>query len=88
MPTPPDPAQPHDAEKHAAEPTPARTLNQLARYSDLALVMPGGAIAGWFIGAMLDHAFSTHWIYLVGAIIGIVGAFVHIVRVALSGPRE
>jgi F0F1-type ATP synthase assembly protein I len=64
------------------------SLSQLARYSDLALVMPGGAIAGWFIGAGLDHLFSTHWIYLAGAGVGIIGGFVRIVRVAVSSSRE
>ena len=64
------------------------SLSQLARYSDLALVMPGGAIAGWFIGHLLDRQFSTHWIYLAGAGLGIVGGFVRIARVAVSSPRE
>ena len=50
--------------------------------------MPGGAIAGWFIGSLLDHLFSTHWIYLAGAGVGIIGGFVRIIRVAVSSSRE
>lgn len=62
--------------------------SQVARYSDLALVMPAGAIAGWFVGGLLDRLFSTHWIYLAGVGLGIVGGFVRIIRVAVSSSRE
>lgn len=64
------------------------SLNQIARYSELAMVMPGGAIAGWFIGYLLDRHFGTHWMYLAGAAVGIIGGFVHIIRVALSDSRQ
>ena len=83
MTTPPE-HDPPEKGKSASE----GSLSQLARYSDLALVMPGGAIAGWFIGSLLDHLFSTHWIYLAGAGVGIIGGFVRIIRVAVSSSRE
>ncbi len=62
-------------------------LNQFAKYSELALVLPAGTVGGWLIGAWLDHRFHTHWIYLVGIVLGFIGGFVHIFRVAFKDSK-
>jgi F0F1-type ATP synthase assembly protein I len=62
-------------------------LDQFAKYSELALVLPGGCFGGWIVGAFLDSRFHTHWIYLLGLVLGFVGGFVHIIRVALRDSK-
>ena len=63
-------------------------MNRVAQYADLALVMPAGAFGGWVVGSLLDRVWSTHWIYLLGIVLGMVGGFVHIVRTIGSGPMN
>ncbi|HYE26406.1 MAG TPA: AtpZ/AtpI family protein [Clostridia bacterium] len=63
-------------------------LEQIAKYSELALVLPAGAVGGWVVGAFLDRYFGTHWIYLLGLVLGFIGGFVHVIRVAVAGSRE
>ena len=38
----------------------------LARYSQLAFVLPACTVVGWLIGVALDHWLHKNWIYLVG----------------------
>lgn len=64
-------------------------LLQLARYSQLAFVLPAATVAGWLFGAALDKWLHTTWLYLVGLILGIVAGFVELVRtVSSSGSEE
>ncbi len=62
-------------------------LDQFAKYSELALVMPAGCAGGWIVGAWLDSKFHTHWIFLVGLILGFVGGFYHVSRIALRNSK-
>ena len=56
----------------------------MARYSQLAFVLPACTVAGWLIGLALDHYLHTTWLYLVGLIVGIAAGFVELVRTVLS----
>jgi F0F1-type ATP synthase assembly protein I len=53
---------------------------QLARYSQLAVVLPAATFVGWLIGAALDHWLHTSWLYLAGLLIGIAAGFVELIR--------
>ena len=53
---------------------------QFARYSQLAFLFPAALVAGWLIGALLDRWFHTTWLYLVGILLGIAGAFIELIR--------
>jgi F0F1-type ATP synthase assembly protein I len=53
---------------------------QLARYSQLAFVLPAATLVGWLIGLGLDHWLHTTWLYLLGLILGIVAGFVELIR--------
>lgn len=77
-PTDPQPDnEPSDAER--------RTLwLQIARYSQLALVLPAATLVGWLIGVGLDRWLHTTWLYLVGLIVGIAAGFVELIRTVLS----
>jgi F0F1-type ATP synthase assembly protein I len=57
---------------------------QLARYSQLAFVLPACTVTGWLIGAGLDRWLHTSWIYLAGLLLGIAAGFVELVRTVIS----
>ena len=53
---------------------------QIARYSQLAFVLPAATVVGWAIGAGLDHWLHTTWLYLLGLLVGILAGFVELIR--------
>jgi len=61
---------------------------QLARYSQLAFVLPACTVAGWLIGLALDHYLHVTWLYLVGLILGIIAGFVELIRTVISGESK
>lgn len=50
----------------------------------LALVLPIGCVLGWLAGSALDKHFGTTWIGIVGILLGAVGGFIQIFRMASS----
>lgn len=60
----------------------------LARYSQLAFVLPACTVAGWLIGVALDHWLHTTWIYLVGLLLGIAAGFVELLRTVMSAESK
>jgi F0F1-type ATP synthase assembly protein I len=61
---------------------------QVARYSQLAIVLPAATVAGWLIGVALDRWLHTTWLYIAGLILGIVAGFVELIRAALSADSK
>jgi F0F1-type ATP synthase assembly protein I len=57
---------------------------QLARYSQLAFVLPAATLVGWLIGAALDHWLHTTWLYLAGLLLGIAAGFVELIRTVIK----
>jgi F0F1-type ATP synthase assembly protein I len=57
---------------------------QLARYSQLGLVLPAATFVGWLIGVALDKWLHTTWLYLAGLLLGIVAGFVELIRTVMS----
>ena len=53
---------------------------QAARYCQLALTLPAATVVGWLIGIALDRWLGTHFLYLVGLLVGIAAGFVELVR--------
>ena len=67
------------------------TLKDFARAESmiqLAIVMPGACVIGWFLGSLLDRHFHTHWIYVVGVLLGAAGGFIQMYRVAAGYMRK
>jgi ATP synthase protein I len=60
----------------------------LARYSQLAFVLPACTVVGWLIGVALDHWLHKNWIYLVGLLLGIAAGFVELVRTVMSAESK
>ena len=56
----------------------------LARYSQLAVMMPAATFVGWVIGYLLDKWLHTTWLYLVGLLLGIAAGFVELIRTVMS----
>ncbi len=63
-------------------------LVTVARYSQLAFVLPACTVIGWLIGLALDRWLHTHWIYLAGLLVGIAAGFVELVRTVISSENK
>ena len=55
----------------------------LARYSQLAFVLPACTFVGWIVGVLLDRWLHTSSLYLVGLLLGIVAGFVELIRTVI-----
>lgn len=55
-----------------------------ARYSEIGFMIPAAVIVGYLMGAGADHVLHTHWLHLVGIILGAVAGFVSMIRRALE----
>jgi len=62
-------------------------LLQIAKYSQLAFVLPAATAIGWLVGAGLDRWLHTTWLYLVGLILGIVAGFVDLIRTVMADSK-
>lgn len=60
----------------------------MARYSQLAFVLPAATLAGWIVGVLLDKWLHTTWLYLLGLLLGIAAGFVELVRAALKSEKS
>ncbi len=63
-------------------------LVTVARYSQLAFVLPACTVVGWLIGLALDHWLHKNWIYVVGLLVGIAAGFVELVRTVTSSEKR
>jgi len=61
---------------------------QMAKYSELAVIFPAATFAGWLLGVGADRWLHTHWLYLVGLILGIVAGFVQLIRMVTSSESD
>ena len=61
---------------------------QLARYTQLAFVLPAATFVGWLLGAALDRWLHTRWLYLLGLVAGIVAGFVELIRTVTSSESK
>jgi F0F1-type ATP synthase assembly protein I len=60
---------------------------QVGRYSQLALMLPAGTVAGWLIGSALDRWLHTSWISVVGLLLGIAGSMTELIRTILRDTK-
>ena len=60
----------------------------LARYSQLAFVLPACTAAGWIFGGLMDKWLHTKWLYLVGLLLGIAAGFVELVRTTMKSEKK
>jgi len=77
---------PSGSESEKAEKKPPGKQNpwvQVGRYSQLALMLPAGIVAGWLIGSALDRWLHTSWISIVGLFLGIAAGMIELIRTVL-----
>jgi F0F1-type ATP synthase assembly protein I len=60
---------------------------QVARYSQLALVLPAATVVGLVIGWALAKWLHREWLEIVGLLLGIAAGFVELVR-TVTGSEE
>lgn len=51
-----------------------------ARYSQIAFIIPAAIVVGLLIGKLFDYWLHTHWLYIVGVILGAIAGFVDMIR--------
>lgn len=54
------------------------------KYVQLGIMLPAAVFIGWIVGAALDRWLHTHWLTLVGLLLGIAAGFVQLVRIGMS----
>ena len=64
------------------------SLVQVEGLMQLGLLIPSSTLAGWLIGAGLDHLFHQKWIFLAGLLFGAVAGFVQLFRTVLKNTKE
>jgi F0F1-type ATP synthase assembly protein I len=60
---------------------------QVARYSQLALVLPSATVVGWLLGAALDRWLHTKWISILGLLLGTAGGLIEVIRTILRDTK-
>ena len=59
----------------------------VARYSELAMLMPAATVVGLLIGYLFDKWLHTSWLYLVGLLVGIAAGFVELARTVMKAEK-
>ena len=59
----------------------------LARYSQIAFILPAAVVVGLLAGKLLDYWLHTHWLFLAGIIVGAIAGFVDIIRTVTKSSR-
>lgn len=70
------------------EPPQQSPLTQGLKYTHIAFAVPGGVLAGWLLGALLDRWLGTHYFYLVGLGLGCVAGFYDLIRGVIRMNRD
>jgi F0F1-type ATP synthase assembly protein I len=60
---------------------------QVGRYSQLALMLPAGTVAGWLLGSALDRWLHTSWISVVGLLLGSAAGMIELIRTVLRDTK-
>lgn len=53
---------------------PENTLAMLGKYLSLAMLLPSGALAGYWLGKFVAHWTHTEWLQPVGVVVGVIAA--------------
>ena len=53
----------------------------MRRYTPVIGLLPGCILAGFLIGAGLDHVFSTHYLRLVFVVLGFAAGVIQVIRI-------
>ena len=70
------------------QPPKKKVLVEGLKYTHIAFAIPGGVIAGWLLGALLDRWLGTTYLYLVGLGLGVIAGFYDLIRSVMRMNRE
>jgi F0F1-type ATP synthase assembly protein I len=70
------------------KPKSSNPMVNVARYSEIAFIIPACVIVGYFFGKVGDEYLHTTWLYLVGLVFGAVVGFVQMIRMASSAFKD
>jgi F0F1-type ATP synthase assembly protein I len=59
-----------------------------ARYSEIAFIIPAGVVAGLLMGKLADYLLHTHWLTVVGIVIGAVAGFTQMIRMVTRDKNQ
>ena len=54
-----------------------------ARYSEIAFIIPAAVVVGLLLGKLADYLFHTHWLTVVGIVIGAIAGFMQLIRMVM-----
>ncbi|PSH04397.1 MAG: hypothetical protein CXZ00_06105 [Acidobacteria bacterium] len=60
----------------------------VARYSEIGFVIPMAVLVGYFLGLIADHFLHTHWLYVVGLVLGAIAGFMSMIRTAMQASAD
>jgi len=60
---------------------------QFGRYSQLALMLPAGTVAGYLLGELLDRWLHKSWISIVGLFLGTAAGLFELIRTISRDPE-
>ncbi len=61
---------------------------QVARYSQIAFLIPCSLLVGYAIGYYLDKAFGTTFLRVIGLLVGMVSGFIEMIREIQKNNRD
>lgn len=65
------------------EPSGLSLYVQAEKMLQIAVLLPAAAIAGWLVGAWLDHKLHQSWIGLAGILFGGISGLAYVIRLVL-----
>jgi len=67
---------------------PDRFFVSAAKYTAMAMALPGTILAGYAVGYGLDYWLGTSWLKILFVILGTVGGFVGLIRQVLADSAD
>jgi len=55
----------------------------LARYSEIAFILPAAVVVGLLLGELGNYLLHKHWLIVTGVIIGAVAGFIQLIRMVV-----
>lgn len=62
----------------------ARALVKVEQLTQMAFALPAAALVGWLLGAVVDRMLHTHWVYILGLVLGVIAGFILLFRLIAS----
>ncbi len=63
------------------------SFKDVNRYLEIGFIFPSCIVAGLLVGYWIDKYFGTHFVYVVGLLLGIAAGFVQMIRITMKTPK-